>query len=254
MEQQFDLVTSEPAPMALNLSPQEQVERGSEMAKVLKQVVDQANLSQRFGKKEHLMFEAWQTIGRFFQCTPVTEWTKPIKDGDTVVGWESRVQVVDERGMTIGAAESMCATDEKNWKNRHQYAIRSMAQTRAAGKALRSVFAWVAVLGGYSPTPAEEMDASMVDPKQSGFTRGVPTGDSKPRNLYITESQRKKIFVELQKLGCSRDEMSAVMRWYQTEVLGLADDERISRAAASDIIENIGQIVEQYQADQDLPV
>jgi len=33
-----------------------------------------------------------------------------------------------------------------------------MAQTRSAAKALRLVLSWVAVLGGYQPTPFEEMD------------------------------------------------------------------------------------------------
>jgi hypothetical protein len=60
----------------------------------------------------------------------------------------------------IGAAESMCMRDEPNWRGKPNYAIRSMAQTRAGGKAIRSVFAWVAVLAGYSGTPAEEMDES----------------------------------------------------------------------------------------------
>jgi len=32
-----------------------------------------------------------------------------------------------------------------------------MAQTRACAKALRNVLAWVVVLAGYRPTPAEEM-------------------------------------------------------------------------------------------------
>jgi len=32
-----------------------------------------------------------------------------------------------------------------------------MAQTRAGAKALRNVLAWVAVLAGYKPTPAEEI-------------------------------------------------------------------------------------------------
>lgn len=37
------------------------------------------------------------------------------------------------------------------------FQLRSMAQTRASAKALRNVLAWVVVLAGYRPTPAEEM-------------------------------------------------------------------------------------------------
>ncbi len=38
------------------------------------------------------------------------------------------------------------------------FQLRSMAQTRACAKALRNVLSWVAVLGGYGTTPAEELD------------------------------------------------------------------------------------------------
>jgi hypothetical protein len=38
------------------------------------------------------------------------------------------------------------------------FQLASMAQTRAGAKALRNAFAWVVVLAGYQPTPAEEMD------------------------------------------------------------------------------------------------
>jgi hypothetical protein len=37
------------------------------------------------------------------------------------------------------------------------FQLRSMAQTRAAAKCLRNVLAWVVVMAGYKPTPAEEM-------------------------------------------------------------------------------------------------
>ncbi len=45
------------------------------------------------------------------------------------------------------------------------FQLRSMAQTRACAKALRNVLAWVVVLAGYKPTPAEEMQgiAEVVD-------------------------------------------------------------------------------------------
>lgn len=48
------------------------------------------------------------------------------------------------------------------------FQLRSMAQTRAGAKALRNALAWVVVLAGYKPTPAEELpsrvdDVSVVD-------------------------------------------------------------------------------------------
>ena len=46
-----------------------------------------------------------------------------------------------------------------------EFQLRSMAQTRAGSKALRNVLAWVAVLAGYKPTPAEEIVDMIVEPK-----------------------------------------------------------------------------------------
>lgn len=45
------------------------------------------------------------------------------------------------------------------------FQLRSMAQTRAGGKAFRNAFSWVVVLAGYKATPAEELvgDADRVE-------------------------------------------------------------------------------------------
>lgn len=42
------------------------------------------------------------------------------------------------------------------------FQLASMAQTRAAAKVHRQVLAWVVVLAGYKPTPAEELDSKTV--------------------------------------------------------------------------------------------
>ena len=52
----------------------------------------------------------------------------------------------------------MCMDDESKWSDKPLFQLRSMAQTRAQAKALRNVLAWVVVMAGYAPTPAEEMD------------------------------------------------------------------------------------------------
>jgi hypothetical protein len=47
-----------------------------------------------------------------------------------------------------------------------EFQLRSMAQTRAGSKALRNVLAWVAVLAGYKPTPAEEIVDMIPEKKE----------------------------------------------------------------------------------------
>lgn len=47
------------------------------------------------------------------------------------------------------------------------FQLRSMSQTRACAKAFRNVLAWVVVLAGYKPTPAEEMQGVVeVEPTE----------------------------------------------------------------------------------------
>ena len=58
----------------------------------------------------------------------------------------------------MGAAEAECNSVEANWRNKPDFQIRSMAQTRAMAKALRSKYGFVAVLAGAEATPAEEME------------------------------------------------------------------------------------------------
>lgn len=195
-------------------SPQEQVNKAHEMAKILQGVVTQAGLSINLGgKKPHLQFEAWQTIGRFFNCTPITEWTKPMWHEEKIVAWEAKVNVIDSTGRVIASAESMCGKDEPNWKTKPAFAMRSMAQTRAAGKALRSVFAFVAVLAGYSPTPAEEMDADFV---KDDKPKKESEPDKPPKHKPLNKTQGEKIIDIASKLDppLSVDETKLVIDWY----------------------------------------
>lgn len=194
------------------VSPQEQMNQAADMAKLLKTVVAQAGLARKLGgRKEHLEFEAWQTIARWHHCTPSTEWTRPIKDGDRIIGWEARVNVLDAEGRVIGSSEGMCMADEPNWRGKPSYALRSMAQTRTAGKALRSLFAHIAVLAGYSPTPAEEMDG--VDVREE-----APPKPSKPqRTGEATPAMKKNLLDMATKCFGTKEKALDFIRWAQGE-------------------------------------
>ena len=65
------------------------------------------------------------------------------------------------------------------------FQLRSMAQTRASAKAFRNVLAWVVVLAGYRPTPAEEMLSP--DP-QDYDEHPPPQGSSSPKSAEEPKS------------------------------------------------------------------
>lgn len=106
--------------------------------------------------EQYLEFEDWQTVGRFYGVTAKVTFTEFIDLGG-VHGFSAHAVALRSDGMEISAAEAMCLNDEQNWKSKPLFQLRSMAQTRACAKALRNVLAWVVVLAGYKPTPAEEM-------------------------------------------------------------------------------------------------
>lgn len=137
--------------------PKEVLDAAQEAAKALTNVLKNKRNPVKFGGEQYLEFEDWQTVARFYQLTVKVVSTNLIEI-DEIKGFEAKAVVIDNRsGMEISAAESMCMNDEKNWKMKPFFQLRSMAQTRACAKALRNVLAWVVVLAGYKPTPAEEM-------------------------------------------------------------------------------------------------
>lgn len=132
--------------------PVEVIERATRVANALYAVIEAKKLYTIIQGKKYVQVEGWQTVGAMLNLTTICEETRPIEGG-----WEAVVVVRDMRGQIIGRAENQCTTAERSKRSWEEYAIRSMAQTRATSKALRSILAWIMVLAGYQATPAEEM-------------------------------------------------------------------------------------------------
>ncbi len=139
--------------------PKELVESARKMAVELASVIDQCNLYLMIGAKKYVELEGWTLLGSMLGVFPIPVWTKRIFNSTTGAnGWEARVEARTRSGELVGAAESMCMDSEKNWAGKDDFTLRSMAQTRAAGKAMRLPLSFVMTLAGYAPTPREEMD------------------------------------------------------------------------------------------------
>jgi hypothetical protein len=145
------------------------VERAVRVADALKAVVVSKKLVANIQGKEYPQVEAWLTLAAMLRLTTVCEWSRPVESG-----WEARVFVRDANGNTIGAAEAQCLQTEKSKRSWEDYALRSMSQTRATSKALRSVLGFVMVLAGYQATPAEEMPADPQPPKPAPEPKAPP--------------------------------------------------------------------------------
>lgn len=139
--------------------PLEVVEKAGRVADALKGVLVRQGLTARIQGRDHVLVEGWTTLGSMLGVFPVLAWTRKVPDG-----WEARVEARTLDGRVIGAAESECLRTEKEWgpkpsrgKPREDFALRSMAQTRATSKALRAPLGFIVTLAGYAATPAEEM-------------------------------------------------------------------------------------------------
>ena len=139
---------------AVNLvgNPQDRLKQANEAAKALMTVAQPVSIQ----GKPYLTIKDWQTIGSFYGLFAGADEAEPVNI-DNVTGFRAKAIVRTADGTIISSAMAYCL-DEGVWKGREKFAQASMAQTRAASKALRNCVGWVAHLAGYEDTPAEEMD------------------------------------------------------------------------------------------------
>lgn len=145
------------AQQALAMQPDVVINQARQAAQALKSIIDQKAKKVMINGEQYLEFEDWQTLGRFYGYTAAATETTEVWRDNQLLGFTAKA-VVYQNGQVVSNAEASCMRDEPNWKTRPEFMLKSMAQTRACAKALRNVLAWVAVLAGYKPTPAEEMD------------------------------------------------------------------------------------------------
>ena len=158
------------------------------------------------GQEQYLEVEDWETIAYFYAHTAKIVATEYVDYGDAGAGFNAIAVLVDRNGIEVSRAEAMCLNQEENWGMVSEYAwvdvldehgkkiwdgklfngkggykrtkekvgekpkplfqIKSMAQTRAIAKVISTKFRWVAVLGGYGATPAEEMTGNEFEPEK----------------------------------------------------------------------------------------
>jgi len=147
------------------------VQKASAVASALRDVIEAQGLISNISGKKYPKCEAWTLLGTMLGVFPVLQWSRKVENG-----WEARVEARTRDGAVVGAAEAECLRSERNWANRDDFALRSMAQTRATAKALRMPLGFVMTLSGYEPTPAEEMAFDHAkEPKRDLSEKGTKT-------------------------------------------------------------------------------
>jgi hypothetical protein len=161
-------------PLALlEAEPEALLNEASRAAKMLQRVISQKQKPLIINGEQYLEFEDWQTLGRFCSITAGEDGDPEYCEFGEFYGFKASAVAYDRAGRIISRATAFCMTDEERWRTAQLNHLSSMAQTRACAKVLRNVLSWVAVLGGYRPTPAEEMDGVAVAAFQRGTRESV---------------------------------------------------------------------------------
>lgn len=201
-----------PAPVSLGVlqaaTPAALVHGAKEMAGELARVIRSQSLATRIQGREYVQVEGWTTLATMLGVTAREVQTTEADGIYTAV--VELVRMAD--GAVISRASAECG-EEKPWNTRPRYARRSMAQTRATGKACRLAFSWVMRLAGYEPTPAEEMPTEQpAAPVPQPAPHGAPQPMRQPEApipAKISEKQHSLLETRIRELGLDRERVKA---------------------------------------------
>lgn len=168
--------------------PVRALEQASTMIKAVSKICQGPQYISIIGGKKYPKVEWWTTVGGSKGLFPYLVWCKKLDRPDEIA-YEARVEVRNQVNQAaITAAEAICTDKERNWKGRDEYAIKSMAQTRATAKAFRLGLSFLATMAGLEATPAEEVP-------RGGFKDNLKAGPPK-QTKEKTKSNRFKAWLE----------------------------------------------------------
>jgi hypothetical protein len=123
--------------------------------------------------RPYITVDGWQIAGAFYGLGARVVEVEKMDTGQATFthfgktkalsGYRAKAEIFDVRtGTVVNANEAICLNSERGKEDFAEYALHSMAQTRAIGKAYRTRLGGIVKLAGFESTPAEEMDAVIV--------------------------------------------------------------------------------------------
>lgn len=228
-------------------TPEDLLVAASDAAKALERVIA---LNERppimFNGKRYLEFHHWQTISKFYHVT-VRTFDAEVVEVAGVAGFKAKAEAVDEKtGQVVGSAEAYCLRDEPNWKSKPTFQLASMAQTRAASKALSNKFRFVAIVAGYEGTPSEEMTAdtatsqrqvSLPKRKEQPIQEAEQTVADKVK--AATKPPESKFFASLHKIAREKNLNGEQMKAAMKVLYGKESSKDLTDSQCADLIKKI---------------
>lgn len=157
-------ITTENKPVKLHQSIT--LTRAKKLGSELNEFVKANNLSANIAGKNFIMVEGWQFVGVQMNLTDIVvscEEIAPFGETPTEIKYKAVVEIVNQQGVVVSRGFAWCSNKESKKKSFDEYAIASMAQTRAIGKAYRNILSWIVKMAGYEATPIEEIDREQLE-------------------------------------------------------------------------------------------
>jgi len=154
-----------------------------QMARVLKEYIIKNDLSVKIVNKDYVMVEGWQFAGWLTGNLPTIESVQDLGSGK----WMAKAEIINQKtGKVVSRGFAICTKAESKKSSFDEYAVLSMAQTRAIGKAYRNFMGWMIKLAGYEATPAEEIKGKPAEEKKTGTSAGgLMAGDNEKERIKI---------------------------------------------------------------------
>lgn len=216
------------------------VEVARDMAGALADVIERQKLATMIQGRKFVGVEGWTTLGVMLGV--IAREVQTTEQDGIYTAIVELVRVND--GACISRASAECGSDDELdrygkpvWANRPRYARRSMAQTRATGKACRLAFSWIMALAGYEPTPAEEMPDTRQDerPESQQQTSGLAASDR-----LITDNQRKLLEAKINEHQLNRE---GVKTWILRR-FGANEFRALTRAQFDELLTQLPRMAE----------
>ncbi len=144
-----------------------------QLASELSKLIKEKGLSSNIQGKQFVNVEGWQFAGASLGLMPIITSTQDLSN-ETAIKYMATCEVRNiTTGQLVATGIALCSNAEKTKRYFDEYAILSMAQTRAIGKAYRNLLAWLMKAAGFEATPAEEMDFAKEEAKKPETTAKI---------------------------------------------------------------------------------
>lgn len=121
----------------------------------VKKFINENKLWTNVQGRPYVLVDGWCVMGGMLGITPVVTALEDISNEKEV---KYRAMVELRRGSdVVSSGVAICSNKESGKANFAEFAIASMAQTRAIGKAYRIYLGWIMKMAGFESTPLEEM-------------------------------------------------------------------------------------------------